>query len=442
MLKKDDIVRIAVIGTGYVGIVSGAGLAEIGHHVICVDRHPEKIRRMRRGKSPIYEPGLEELMKKNIASGRLSFTSDLAAAVRDSDVVMITVGTPSRSDGKADLTHIASAARQITEASDEYKVVVNKSTVPVGTGKRVMEIFSAYNGNGVKFDVVSNPEFLREGSAVEDFMKPDRIVIGVSTPRAEHIMRKVYRPFRKKIVMTDIHSAEVIKYASNSFLAMKISFANALAQICERTGANIDDVVYGMGIDKRIGHHFLRAGTGWGGSCFPKDVSAFITSATEHGYDFGLLKEAERINREIRNHFIEKIEDALWVLRDKTVAIWGLAFKPNTDDMRCAPSIDVISHLREHGAVIQAHDPVAKTNAKDILGEEHITYSNSPYTAVKGADALVILTDWDEYRHANLKKVKKLLLRPLVIDGRNLYDPEDMKTAGFAYRSIGRPRQD
>lgn len=440
MTQQSEPIRIAVIGTGYVGIVSGTGLAEIGHTVTCVDRNPEKVDKMRQGISPIYEPGLEEYMKRNIEAGRLSFTSDLPEAVSNSDIIMITVGTPSRSDGKADLTHIANAAKQVAKASEGYKVVVNKSTVPVGTGKRVEEILRAYNDSNAEFDVVSNPEFLREGSAVEDFMKPDRIVVGVSTERAKKLMQQVYLPFDKQIVITDVSSAEIIKYASNSFLATKISFANSVARICELTGANVDDVVSGMGFDRRIGSDFLHAGVGWGGSCFPKDVSAFIESATEHGYDFRLLTSAEEVNRDMRRHFIQTIENALWVLRDKTVAVWGLAFKPNTDDMRCAPSVDIINHLRTHGATIRAHDPVASNNAQEIFGNDNITYCSSPNEAVEGADALVIMTDWDEYKSADLTTIKKLLLRPLVIDGRNIFKPNNMKDAGFEYYSIGRPK--
>lgn len=432
--------RIAMIGTGYVGLVSGTCLAEIGHHVICVDRNPDKIKKLNKGVSPIYEPGIEPLIKKNLKEGRLEFTEDFDSAVKNSDIIFIAVNTPPRKDGKADLSYVAGAARQIAEASEGYKVVVDKSTVPVKTGKKVKETLKSYNPHGIDFDVVSNPEFLREGSAVEDFLHPDRVVVGVENERAEKIMKEVYEPVKAPFIVTDINSAELIKHASNSFLATKISFANALGAICELTGANVEQVTYGMGLDKRIGPAFLKAGVGYGGSCFPKDVSAFIQIAEEINYDFGVLKEVEKINAESKKRFIKKIEDAMWVVKGKTIAVWGLAFKPNTDDMRSAPSVDIINHFRDEGAIIKAYDPEATEKATEVLGKEGITYVDSPYKAIEGADALVVVTDWEEFKKADMEKVRKLLGQPLVVDGRNIYDPAKMEKLGFVYHSVGRKK--
>lgn len=430
--------HISVIGTGYVGLVSGACLAEIGHHVICVDRNADKVEKLKKGISPIYEPGIEEVIARNIKAKRLEFTTDLPSAVKKTDIIFIAVNTPPRPDGKADLSHVANAARQIAESSESYKVVVDKSTVPVQTGVKVLETLRTYNPHGIEFDVVSNPEFLREGSAVGDFLNPDRVVVGTENERAEKIMREVYAPIKAPFIATDINSAELIKHASNSFLATKISFANALATICELTGANVEQVTYGMGLDKRIGSAFLKAGIGYGGSCFPKDVSAFVKIADEINYDFGILKAVEKINEDARQSFIKKIESALWILKGKKIAVWGLSFKPNTDDMRSAPSITVIEHLRKEGATIKAYDPQATEKAHIVLGDENITYEKSAMAAVEGADALVIVTDWDEFKKANLEKVRAALHQPLIIDGRNLFDPEELKNKGFTYYSVGR----
>lgn len=430
--------RCAIIGTGYVGLVTGTCLAEIGHHVICVDRNPDKVRKLQKGVSPIYEPGLEPLIKKNLRAGRLEFTGDLPAAVWSSDIIFIAVNTPPRPEGKADLSHVANAARQIAETAESYKVVVDKSTVPVQTGAKVKETLRIYNPHRLEFDVVSNPEFLREGSAVLDFLKPDRIVVGAENGRAEKVMRELYRPIRAPFIVTDINSAELIKHASNSFLATKISFINAVADLCERTGADVEEVARGMGLDKRIGPHFLRAGIGWAGSCFPKDVDAFVAIARDLGYDFSLLRATKQINEESKQRFLRKIEEALWVLKGKTIGLWGLAFKPNTDDMRNAPSIPIIEHLVAEGATVRAYDPVAKEKAKAIFGNR-ISYAPSALEAIDGADALVIVTDWDEFRRANLKKVRRLLRHPLVLDGRNLYDPAAMEQLGFVYHPVGRP---
>lgn len=429
--------HLSFIGAGYVGLVSGTCLAEIGHHVILVDNNPEKIAKLEAGQMPIFEPGLEELVAKNVKAGRLTFTTDLKEAVKNSQVIFIAVNTPPDATGKADLSYVANAARQIAEAADEYKIVVDKSTVPVKTGERVLETIQRYNTQGVEVDVVSNPEFLREGSAIADFLKSDRVVVGIDNPRAEKIMREIYAPIAAPFIVTDVKSAELIKHASNSFLAMKISFANALARICELSGANIDHVVKGMGLDARIGNQFLNAGIGYGGSCFPKDVSAFIAISQELGYDFGLLKEVEKINISTRTLFAEKIEKALWVTRGKKIALWGLAFKPNTDDMRNAPSIDVISYLVEDGASVHAYDPEARKTAQAVLGDT-ITYEDDMYAPLKNADALVIITEWEEFKNADWDKVKSLLHSPIIIDGRNMFSPDAMKQQGFVYHSIGR----
>lgn len=429
--------KLAFIGAGYVGLVSGTALAEIGHSVILVDNNQRKITKLEQGVIPIFEPGLEALVQKNVKAGRLTFTTSLKDAVQASDIIFIAVHTPPQADGKADLSYVAGAAREIAEAADSYKVVVDKSTVPVQTGARVAETIARYNKKGIDFDVVSNPEFLREGSAIDDFLNADRIVIGVENERAEKIMREIYAPIDAPVIVTDVKSAELIKHASNSFLAMKISFANAVARICELSGANIDQVVKGMGDDHRIGRHFLNAGVGYGGSCFPKDVSAFIAIAAELGYKFDLLEAVERVNAEASQLFLQKIKDALWVTRGKKIAIWGLAFKPNTDDMRNAPSIKIIEALYEQGADLFAYDPEAAVTAKAVLGEK-VTYVKSKEEALQDADALIILTDWDEFKEPNWEEVRKLLITPLVIDGRNMYDPQEMAAQGFVYHSVGR----
>ncbi len=429
--------RLAFIGAGYVGLVSGTCLADIGHQVILVDINKEKIAQLKKGKIPIYEPGLDDLIKKNVKAKRLSFTTNLKPAIKKSDVIFIAVNTPPQTDGKADLSYVAGAAREIAEAADSYKVVVDKSTVPVQTGERVAETINRYNQRQIDFDVVSNPEFLREGSAIEDFSKPDRVVVGVSNQRAEKIMREIYAPIKAPFIVTDVKSAELIKHASNSFLAMKISFINAVARICELSGANVDQVADGMGLDFRINKHFLNSGIGYGGSCFPKDVSAFISIADELGYNFGLLKEVENINDQARHQFLNKIEQALWVTRGKTIALWGLAFKPNTDDMRNAPSISIAEKLYADGAKIQAYDPKASATARAVL-KTKVTYTKNMYDALKGADALVIATDWDEFKEPNWKKVSSLLNNPIIIDGRNMFKPQDMEKLGFVYHSVGR----
>jgi UDPglucose 6-dehydrogenase len=429
-------VKLSIIGTGYVGLVTGACFAEVGHQVICVDNDPKKVATLQAGGIPIYEPGLEELVKKNVATGRLRFTGQIADGVKNSDVIFIAVPTPPRADGSVDMSFVEGVAREIAGAMNEYKIVVDKSTVPVKTGEKVAETIRRYNKLKVDVDVTSNPEFLREGCAVQDLMKPDRIVIGVQTDRPVTKMRAIYEPFQAPIIITDINSAELIKHACNSFLALKISYANALAAICEASHANIEDVAHGMGLDKRIGRAFLNAGIGYGGSCFPKDISAFVHIADQLGYDFQLLKEVQRINAAQIQRFLKKIHDTVWIVKDKTIAVLGLAFKPNTDDMRLAPSIDIIQPLQKEGARIRAYDPKAMEKAKEFLPD--IEYCDSAYAAVTGADALVVCTEWDEFRQLDLEKLRSLLAQPIVIDGRNLFDPKRMADLGFVYQSIGR----
>ena len=429
-------VRICIVGTGYVGLVTGACFAEVGHDVICVDNDVNKVALLKGGGIPIYEPGLDELVKKNVAAGRLRFTSEIAEGVKNSEVVFIAVPTPPRADGSVDMSFVEKVAREIAGAMTEYKIVVDKSTVPVKTGEKVAETIRRYNKHKVDVDVVSNPEFLREGSAVEDLMKPDRIVIGASGERPVAKMKEIYTPFNAPIIVTDINSAELIKHASNSFLALKISYANALAAICEASGANVEDVAHGMGLDKRIGRAFLNAGLGYGGSCFPKDLSAFIHIAEQLGYDFQLLKEVQRINAEQVQRFLKKIHEALWIVQDKTIAVLGLAFKPNTDDMRLAPSLDIIQPLQKEGARIRAYDPKAMEKAKEVLS--NVEFSDSAYAAASGADALVLCTEWDEFRKLDLEKLRSVMAQPILIDGRNVFDPKRMAELGFVYTSVGR----
>ncbi len=428
--------KISIIGTGYVGLVTGVCLSEVGHNVLCIDNDEEKLKKLKQNIVPIYEPGLEELMRKNIEEGRLRFSSDIKEAVEESSVIFVCVNTPPKSNGQADLTYVEKVAREIASLMTSYKVIVDKSTVPVKTGEKVAETIQRYNKKKIDFDVVSNPEFLREGSAVEDTLKMDRIVIGVDNKRAEKIMREIYAPFNAPVIVTDIKSAELIKHASNAFLATKISFINSIANICEKSGANVEEVALGMGLDKRIGRSFLNAGIGYGGSCFPKDVSAFIRIAEELGYDFRILKVVEDINREQVQHFIKKIEETLWVIKDKVIGILGLAFKPNTDDMRNAPAIEIIKTLQKEGAVIKVYDPQAMENAKKII--ENVQYCSSPYEVAKDAEAIILVTEWQEFADMDMEKVRNLMVHPIIIDGRNLYSPAKMVEHGFIYKSIGR----
>ncbi|MFH1856637.1 MAG: UDP-glucose/GDP-mannose dehydrogenase family protein [Candidatus Omnitrophota bacterium] len=428
--------KICVIGTGYVGLVTGTCFAELGNDVICVDVDARKIEKLNNGICPIYEPGLEELVKRNAKEGRISFTNDLTKGVEKSQVIFIAVGTPPKANGEADLSCVEEVCRNIAKTMKSYRLVVEKSTVPVETGAWVKKTLTRYAVNETEFDVASNPEFLREGSAVNDFLKPERIVIGVESEKAKEILLELYGPLKCPIVVTDIKSAEIIKHASNSFLATKISFMNAISVICEKVGADVEKVAEGMGMDSRIGKSFLKAGVGFGGFCFPKDLAAFIRIAEKLGYDFGLLREVENINEEQKKNFVKKIESALWVVSGKTLAVLGLAFKPNTDDMRFAPSIDIINMLQEEGAKIKAFDPQAMERARDVLKD--VEFCDNPYKAIEGADALVIITEWNEFKELDLEKIKKLLNAPIVIDGRNIYDPEKMKKMGFNYLCVGR----
>jgi UDPglucose 6-dehydrogenase len=428
--------KLTIIGTGYVGLVTGACFAEVGHRVICVDNNEAKVKTLQAGGIPIYEPGLEEMVKKNVAAGRLSFTSKTAEGVANSDVIFIAVPTPPQADGSVDLSFIERVARDIAAAMTEYKVIVDKSTVPVQTGDKVAETIKRYCKAQVEFDVVSNPEFLREGFAVEDLMKPDRVVIGVRTQRPVAAMKEVYTPFNAPIIVTDINSAELIKHASNSFLALKISYINAVSVICEATGANVQEVAQGMGMDERIGRRFLNPSLGFGGSCFPKDLSAFIKIAEELRYDFGLLKEVQRINAQQMDRFIKKIIDTLWVLKGKTIGVLGLAFKQNTDDVRTSPAIELCHRLQKEGATLRVHDPKAMEKAKELLKD--VTYVDDMNAVAEGCDALVIATEWDEFKKLDLERARKDLSHPILFDGRNLFDPKEMEKMGYIYKSIGR----
>jgi len=428
--------KLTIIGTGYVGLVTGTCFAEVGHHVICVDNNEAKVKVLRAGGIPIYEPGLEELVKKNVAADRLQFTTSTREGVEKSDVVFIAVPTPPQPDGSVDLSYIEGVAREIAGAMTSYKIVVDKSTVPVKTGEKVGETIKRYCKAKVDFDVVSNPEFLREGFAVEDLMKPDRIVIGTSSQRPVPAMREIYEPFNAPIIVTDINSAELIKHAANSFLALKISYINAVANICEASGANVEEVANGMGMDARIGRRFLNAGIGFGGSCFPKDLSAFIKISEQLGCDFALLKEVQRINAEQMHRFLKKITDTLWVLKDKKIGVLGLAFKQNTDDVRLSPAIELCHRLQKEGAILRVHDPRAMEKAAEVL--KNVTYVADMNDVADGCDALVVATEWPEFKKLDLERARRLLSHPILFDGRNLFDAAEMEKQGWIYKSVGR----
>lgn len=428
--------KLTIIGTGYVGLVTGTCFAEVGHQVICVDNNESKVKTLQAGGIPIYEPGLEEMVKKNVAAGRLRFTASTKDGVENSDIIFIAVPTPPLPDGAVDLSFIEGVAREIAAAMTSYKIVVDKSTVPVKTGDKVAETIKRYCKAKVEFDVVSNPEFLREGFAVEDLMKPDRVVIGVRSQRPVAAMKEVYTPFNAPIIVTDINSAELIKHAANSFLALKISYINAISIICEASGANVQEVANGIGLDARIGRRFLDAGLGFGGSCFPKDLSAFIKISETLGYDFALLKEVQRINAAQMERFFKKITDTLWVLRDKKIGVLGLAFKQNTDDVRMSPAIDLCQKLQKEGAILRVHDPKAMDKAKDIL--KNVTYVEDMNDVAEGCDALVVATEWPVFKKLDLERVRKGLTHPILFDGRNLFDPAEMEKLGFIYKSVGR----
>ena len=430
--------RIAVVGTGYVGLVAGACFAESGNDVVCVDNNQTKVRLLRRGKIPIYEPGLEELVHRNRAEKRLTFTTTLAKAVRDSSVIFIAVGTPQGEDGSADLKYVLEVARQIARAMNGYKVIVDKSTVPVGTSERVREVVRRETTH--PFSVVSNPEFLKQGAAIDDFLKPDRVVIGAEDPRAQELMLELYEPFTRTgapIIMMDCASAELTKYAANAMLATRISFMNEVANVCELVGADVDHVRRAIGADKRIGNSFLFPGVGYGGSCFPKDVQAMKRFAADKDYTFRILDAVEEVNTFQKTKLAAQMKKHFGSLKGKTIGLWGLAFKPRTDDMREAPAIPLVEALLSAGASVQAFDPEAMRIAKGIFGSK-ITYAANAYDAVKGADALAIVTEWNEFRRPDFARIRSLMRSPVVFDGRNLFAPPQMKQNGFTYYSIGR----
>jgi UDPglucose 6-dehydrogenase len=428
--------KLSIIGTGYVGLVTGTCFAEVGHHVFCVDNDAAKVKMLQAGGIPIYEPGLEELVKKNVAAGRLKFTANTAEGVQNSDVIFIAVPTPPQPDGSVDLSYIERVARDIAAALTSYKIIVDKSTVPVKTGEKVAETIKRYCTSKTEFDVVSNPEFLREGFAVGDLMHPDRVVIGVRSQRPVAAMKEVYTPFKAPIIITDINSAELIKHAANSFLALKISYINAIANICEAAGANVQEVAHGIGLDERIGSRFLNAGLGFGGSCFPKDLSAFIKISEQVGYEFKLLKEVQRINSDQMDRFVKKITETLWVLKDKKIGVLGLAFKQNTDDVRSSPAIDLCHRLQKDGAALRVHDPKAMDKAKSLL--PNVTFVDDMNAVAEGCDALVVATEWEEFKKLDLARAKKGLTHPILFDGRNLFDPAEMEKLGWIYKSVGR----
>jgi len=432
--------KLTVVGGGYVGLTTGVCFAHLGHEVMVVEKIPQKVELLRAGRSPIYEPGLEELMHESLSSNRLKFTTNLKEGLEFSDVIFICVGTPQRPDGSADLSQVEEVARETAKLMTSYKLLIEKSTVPVNTHQLIKKTVQRYiKSPDIPYDVASNPEFLREGSAIEDFLKPDRIVVGVESERAKKIFEELYKDFNCPIIFTDPATAELIKHASNSFLAMKISFINMIADLCEKTGADIKLVADGMGYDKRIGRDFLNAGIGYGGSCFPKDVKAFIRIAQDYGLDFGLLREVDRINQERPIRFVEKVKRVLWSVKDKKLAVWGLAFKPNTDDIREAPSIKIVDMLLREGAKLSLYDPKAMENFKLLFPEgKGISYAKDPYSAVESAEGLLILTEWQEFKRADLGRVKGLMALPLIVDGRNVYEPEEVRALGFEYYPVGR----
>jgi UDPglucose 6-dehydrogenase len=429
--------NISVVGAGYVGLVTGAVFADLGNDVICIDNAADKVAALQAGHLPIYEPGLEEMVARSVGDGRLSFSTDLAAAVRKSEIVFIAVGTPPKADGQTDLSAVEAVAREIGRSMDRYTVVVNKSTVPVGTGEFVREVIERNQQKPIPFDVVSNPEFLREGSAIEDTLRPDRIVIGARTQQVAMTLLELYAPLERPMIITDVPSAEMIKYASNAFLATKISFINAIANICELAGADVTQVMKGMGLDARIGAAFLQAGLGYGGSCFPKDTDSLVHTAAALGYRFDILRAVVDVNDNRAAHFLSKIEQTLAPLKTRRIAILGLAFKPNTDDMREAKSVEVISRLVELGATVSAYDPVAMTNARKILPTV-VEYADSPYAAATGADGVALITEWNEFKFLNLERLRTVMRRPIVFDGRNIWEADRMRRLGFEYYSIGR----
>ncbi len=431
--------KIAVVGTGYVGLVAGACFAENGNEVICIDKDASKIRTLQRGRIPIYEPGLEELVRRNRSEKRLTFTTNLARGVRASQILFIAVGTPTDEDGSADLRHVLDVAREIARAMNGYKVIVNKSTVPVGTAERVRDAIKRETSH--PFSVVSNPEFLKQGAAIDDFMKPDRVVIGAEDARAGEIMRELYAPYTRTgapIMMMDCASAELCKYAANAMLATRISFMNEVANVCEVVGADVDHVRRAVAADRRIGPSFLFPGVGYGGSCFPKDVKAMLQFAARKSYDFQILKAVECVNERQKVRLLAKMQKHFGSLKGKRVAVWGLAFKPRTDDMREAPSVPLIKALLDAGASVVAYDPEAMRVARAIFGAT-VELADKSYEALHGADALAIVTEWNEFREPDFTRIRKMMRTPVIFDGRNLYNPEQLRGGGFTYYSMGRP---
>ncbi len=432
--------KIGVIGTGYVGLVTAVCLADLGHKVIGTDVVKEKIKKASQGIAHIYEPGLEELLKKNLKKGNLTFIYDLNETIQSSDVLFVCVNTPQKEDGSADMVYVEGVSKRIAENLNSYKLVVEKSTVPVRTSMWIKRAIDLYKKSDAPYDVASNPEFLREGSAVSDFLNPDRIVIGVETEKARDILLKMYERFKDRILVTNIDTAELIKHASNSFLALKISYINLMSELCEKTEADVEMVAKGMGLDRRIGSQYLKAGLGYGGSCFPKDIKALSRIGEDLGIRMDLLREADKINLHRIDIFMEKMKEALWILKEKTIGVLGLSFKAETDDIREAPSVKVIKRLLEDGAHLRLYDPRAMENMKKIFPEQppQILYTNSPYKAAVGANALLIITDWDEFKKLDLKEIQKKMGTAIIIDGRNIYDPAEAKAMGFKYYSVGR----
>jgi UDPglucose 6-dehydrogenase len=427
---------IAVVGVGYVGLVTGACLADLGNSVVCINRDPQKSEDLKRNVLPIYEPGLEEIVRRNNEANRLRFTTDWDEAMKHAGFVFIAVGTPTGLEGEADLAHVDAATEEIARRIQQPTIIVNKSTVPIGTGDWVADIVRDIRGEEVEFSVVSNPEFLREGSAVYDFMNPDRIVLGSTSKQAAEKVSQLYYPLNAETIITDLRTAEMIKYASNAFLATKISFVNEIAAICEALGADVKMVAHGMGTDKRIGPAFLGAGIGWGGSCFPKDVKALIHMAELYGVRPEILQAVTHVNYELRKRVVQKLRDLLGGLRGKTICMLGLAFKPNTDDMRDAPSISLIHMIQHEGGQIRAYDPVAMPNAQRIL--DRVEFCDSAYAAATGADAVILVTEWNEFKQLDMARLKGLMRQAVLLDGRNIYDPVRMSELGFTYRGMGR----
>lgn len=442
--------KVSIVGTGYVGLVTGVLFADKGHDVLCIENNIRKLQKLQSGHVPFYEPGLQELMTKNKA--RLRFSDSIKEGVEHAQAIFVAVGTPALATGEPDMTYIERVAMEIAQHLDGYRLIVEKSTVPVHTSEKIYETIKRFAPPGVEFEVASNPEFLREGQALEDAFNPDRIVFGVPSAKAQGILTEIYKDFSAPLIATNVNSAEIIKHAANSFLAMKISYINAVANICELSGANIEEVAKGIGLDRRIGEHFLRAGVGYGGSCFPKDVDAFVNISRELGYEFNLLEEVQKINKDQKKRFLKKIKETLWVVKNKVIAIWGLSFKPNTDDMREAPALDIINELKCETAKIKIFDPQAIRKANEILQipaiDNHTQYlqktlqdvelCTSAYEAINEADCLLILTEWQDFVSPDWEIVKQKMKQKIIVDGRNMYDPEKMEQLGFIYKSVGR----